>query len=78
MDEPTAALGVTEAGQVIEVIKDQKHRGISVIFVSHRMEDICAVCDRVAYLLSRPTWRRAQKKGPVPERWSLGISSITK
>jgi ABC-type sugar transport system ATPase subunit len=50
MDEPTAALGVTEAGQVIEVIKDLKHRGISIIFVTHRMEDICAVCDRVAVI----------------------------
>ncbi len=50
MDEPTASLGVTEAGQVIEVIKDLKHRGISIIFVSHRIEDIFEVCDRVTVL----------------------------
>lgn len=50
MDEPTAALGVTEGGQVIEVIKDLKHRGISVILVSHRLEEICEVCDRIVVL----------------------------
>ena len=50
MDEPTAALGVTEAGQVIELIKDLKHQGTAVIFVSHRLEDICEVCDRVVVI----------------------------
>lgn len=50
MDEPTAALGVTEGHQVIEVIRDLKQRGVSVIFVSHRLEDICDVCDRVVVL----------------------------
>ena len=50
MDEPTAALGVTEGQQVIEVIRDLKQRGLAVIFVSHRLEDICDVCDRVVVL----------------------------
>jgi ABC-type sugar transport system ATPase subunit len=50
MDEPTAALGVTEGGQVIELIKDLKQQGTSVVFVSHRLEDICEVCDRVVIL----------------------------
>jgi ABC-type sugar transport system ATPase subunit len=50
MDEPTAALGVTEGHQVIEVIRDLKEKGLSVIFVSHCLEDICEVCDRVVVL----------------------------
>ena len=50
MDEPTAALGVTEGGQVIELIKDLKRQGTAVVFVSHRLEDICEVCDRVVVL----------------------------
>lgn len=50
MDEPTAALGVRESHEVIEVIRDLKQRGIAVIFVSHRLEDICAVGDRVVVL----------------------------
>jgi len=50
MDEPTAALGVRETHEVIGVIRDLKQRGIAVIFVSHRLEDICAVGDRVVVL----------------------------
>lgn len=50
MDEPTAALGVTEGGQVIELIKDLKRQGTAVVFVSHRLDDICEVCDRVVVL----------------------------
>lgn len=50
MDEPTAALGVRESQEVIGVIRDLKQRGIAVIFVSHRLEGICAVGDRVVVL----------------------------
>ena len=50
MDEPTAALGPTEGHQAIQVIRDLKQRGIAVIFVSHRLEDILDVCDRVVVL----------------------------
>ncbi|NKB68256.1 MAG: ATP-binding cassette domain-containing protein [Candidatus Latescibacteria bacterium] len=50
MDEPTAALGVSESRQVMGVIRDLKEKGIAIIFVSHRLEDICAVADRVVVL----------------------------
>jgi ABC-type sugar transport system ATPase subunit len=50
MDEPTAALGVTEGHQVIEVIKDLKRKGIAVIFVSHRLGDLREVADRILVL----------------------------
>ena len=50
MDEPTAALGVTEGQQVIEVIRDLKQKGIAVIFVSHRLGDLREVADRVVVL----------------------------
>jgi len=50
MDEPTAALGVRESHEAIGVIRDLKQRGIAVIFVSHRLENICAVGDRVVVL----------------------------
>jgi simple sugar transport system ATP-binding protein len=50
MDEPTAALAVKEVGKVLDLIKDLKDHGISVILISHRLDDIFYVCDRVMAL----------------------------
>jgi fructose transport system ATP-binding protein len=47
LDEPTAALGVKESGQVVKLIKDIKARGIPVILISHNMPQIWEVADRV-------------------------------
>ena len=47
MDEPTAALAVKEVGKVLDLIKSLKDKGISVVLISHRMDDIFYVCDRV-------------------------------
>ena len=47
LDEPTAALGVRESGQVVRLIKDIKARGISVVLVSHNMPQIFEVADRI-------------------------------
>ncbi len=50
MDEPTANLSVKAARQVLDLIKDLRARGIAIILVSHRMEDIMDVGDRVVVL----------------------------
>ena len=50
LDEPTAALGVQETEQVLELIKDLKSHNVSVIVVSHNMQHIMAVCDRVTIM----------------------------
>ncbi len=50
MDEPTAALAIKEVRKVLDLIKDLKHHGIGVILISHRMDDIFYVCDRVMAL----------------------------
>ncbi len=50
MDEPTAALAIKEVRKVLDLVKDLKTHGISVIFISHRMDDIFYVCDRVMAL----------------------------
>ena len=47
MDEPTAALAIKEVGKVLDLINNLKKIGVSVIIISHRMDDIFAVCDRV-------------------------------
>jgi len=50
MDEPAAALGVEQAKVVMDLVKQLKARGISVILVSHNMEHIMEVCDRAIVL----------------------------
>ena len=50
MDEPTAALAIKEVGKVLDLIKNLKNVGVSVILISHRMDDIFYVCDRVMAL----------------------------
>ena len=50
MDEPTAALAVKEVGKVLDLILNLKNLGVSVIVISHRMDDIFSVCDRVMAL----------------------------
>jgi ribose transport system ATP-binding protein len=46
-DEPTAALTESEASTLFEIIRELKARGISIIYISHRMAEIFALCDRV-------------------------------
>ena len=50
MDEPTAALAIKEVGKVLDLINSLKKMGVSVIIISHRMDDIFAACDRVMAL----------------------------
>jgi simple sugar transport system ATP-binding protein len=50
LDEPTSALGVEQQQQVLQLIGRVRDDGIAVIFVSHQMPDVLAVCDRVAVL----------------------------
>jgi fructose transport system ATP-binding protein len=47
LDEPTAALGVKETGQVLELIKRIKARGLPVILISHNMPNVFEVADRI-------------------------------
>ena len=50
MDEPTAALGVPEQRKVISLILQLKAQGRGVIFISHNLQDIFAVSDRIVVL----------------------------
>lgn len=47
MDEPTAALAVAEVEAVLEIIRKVSARGVSVILVTHRLQDLFLVCDRI-------------------------------
>lgn len=50
MDEPTAALAVREVQSVLELIRSLKAQGISVILISHRLNDVLGVTDRIVVL----------------------------
>lgn len=50
LDEPTAALGRAETNALHELIRDFAARGVSVLYVSHRLPDIVEVCTRVAVM----------------------------
>jgi len=50
MDEPTAALGVPEQRKVIALVRTLKAQGRGVIFISHNLQDIFAVADRIVVL----------------------------
>jgi ABC-type sugar transport system ATPase subunit len=50
MDEPTAALSVAAIDQVLELVRELKAQGASIIIISHRLEDIYQVSDRMIVL----------------------------
>jgi fructose transport system ATP-binding protein len=47
MDEPTAALGVTESGQVLALIDRIRERGLPVVLISHNMPHVFDIADRI-------------------------------
>ncbi len=50
LDEPTAALGVAQTQQVLELVRRLAHQGIGVVLISHNMNDVMSVADRVCAL----------------------------
>jgi D-xylose transport system ATP-binding protein len=50
LDEPTAALGVAQTAQVLELVRQLADQGLGVVLISHNMNDVFAVADRIATL----------------------------
>ena len=50
MDEPTAPLTTNEVATLFRIIRDLKARGVTIIFISHRLEELFAVADRVTVM----------------------------
>jgi D-xylose transport system ATP-binding protein len=57
LDEPTAALGVRETRNVLRMVKRLPEHGISVILISHNLDQVAEVADRVVVM------RRGRKVG---------------
>ncbi|MEO8758854.1 MAG: ATP-binding cassette domain-containing protein [Devosia sp.] len=77
LDEPTAALGVRESGQVLEVIRDLRTHDVSVIVVTHNMQQLMEVADRVTVMrLGRSIATRTVKDTNVSEVVGLITGAI--
>lgn len=50
LDEPTASLSLKETENLFRVIRELKENGITIIYVSHRLEEIFQICDRITVL----------------------------
>ncbi|MGO4448461.1 sugar ABC transporter ATP-binding protein [Phyllobacterium sp. TAF24] len=60
MDEPTSSLDEREVGVLFNVIRQLKQEGVSVVFVSHKLDELYAVCDRVTIMRDGKTIRTAR------------------
>jgi ABC-type sugar transport system ATPase subunit len=50
LDEPTAALGVVQTGMVLNLVRRLRDRGLAVMVISHNLNDVFQVADRIAIL----------------------------
>lgn len=77
LDEPTAVLTEKEAIALLESIKGMASRGIAVIFITHRLQEIMEVCDRVVVMRDGHVVQDVpSKETTIPEvtRWMVGRS----
>jgi ribose transport system ATP-binding protein len=72
MDEPTSSLDDREVEVLFNVIRQLKAEGVSVIFVSHKLDELYAVCDRVTVMRDGSTIRSA----PMAEISKLELVSL--
>ena len=60
LDEPTAALGVAQTRQVLDLVRRLADHGLGVVLISHNMADVFEVADRITRALPRPGGGRRQ------------------
>ena len=80
MDEPTAALAIKEVGKVLDLIRRLKDHGVSVIIISHRMDDIFYCCDRVMALYQGTNFAEAPLSATTRNEvigWIMGTMGHT-
>lgn len=67
LDEPTAALAAKEVETVLQLVRDISARGVSVILITHRLQDLFEVTDRLVVLYEGEVWKEL-----VPSKTDLG------
>ena len=67
MDEPTAALAMNEVEQLFRIVETLRARGNAVLFISHRLDEIFAICQRVTVMRDgRHVWTKPIEELTVP------------
>ncbi|MEO7241488.1 MAG: ATP-binding cassette domain-containing protein [Variovorax sp.] len=75
MDEPTAALGVKETAEVLTLVRRLRESGAAVLLVSHSMEDVVSVADRVVVLKAGRKAAESTISGLTPALLAQAIMS---
>ena len=73
MDEPTASLAKHEADQLFELVGRLKARGISIVYISHRMEEVYRIADRITILRDGKNLLTERLTDVTPEQIVEGI-----
>ncbi len=68
LDEPTAALGVVQSKQVKELIRNLRKSGLAVVVISHNLEDVFEVVDRIIVLRLGGGWAPSMSGRPAASR----------
>src|SRR5215203_688640 len=77
MDEPTAALGVAQAGMVLDLVRRVRQTGIPVVFISHNMPQVFDAADRVVVLrLGEVVAELDPKKAPTDDAVAAMTGSL--
>ena len=50
MDEPTSALTEAEAARLFEIIRDLRRRGVTILYISHKLDEVIRLCERISVL----------------------------
>ena len=61
MDEPTASLSASEAERLFAIIRDLSASGVAILYVSHRLDEILSLCDRVSVFRDGSTVARFER-----------------
>lgn len=62
LDEPTAALAAKEVETVLKLVREISERGVSVILITHRLQDLFEVADRLIVLYEGQVWKELKPK----------------
>jgi ribose transport system ATP-binding protein len=70
MDEPTAALNDAEIAELFVIIGRLKAEGVGIIYISHKMDELKRIADRVTVMRDGETWARSMPRRPRSRRSS--------
>jgi ABC-type sugar transport system ATPase subunit len=79
LDEPLAAMGVKEGAMILDIVREVKERGISVIIIAHNYGQVLEVCDRVNLLQGgKITYDKYARETSVEELTNMVVAEYRK